>query len=35
MLADGSVRKINVQIDFGVYTCVSGIHDGIQTKSDD
>jgi thioredoxin reductase (NADPH) len=33
-LADGSVRRISPQVDFGAYVALSGMHDGIAVKSD-
>jgi prepilin-type N-terminal cleavage/methylation domain-containing protein len=34
VLADGSVRKISPQIDYGAYVSLSGMHDGMQVSSD-
>jgi len=34
VLADGSVRRISPQVDFGAYNMLSGMHDGLQLKSD-
>ena len=34
VLADGSVRKISPQVDFGAYNMLSAMHDGLQLKSD-
>ena len=33
-MADGAVRKISPQIDFGAYVSLSGMHDGLPVKSD-
>jgi len=33
-LADGSVRKISPQVDFGAYVALSGMHDGTQVQTD-
>jgi prepilin-type N-terminal cleavage/methylation domain-containing protein len=34
VLADGSVRKVSPQIDFGTYVMLGGMHDGMQLKTD-
>jgi prepilin-type N-terminal cleavage/methylation domain-containing protein len=34
VLADGSVRKISPQVDYGAYIALSGMHDGMQVNSD-
>lgn len=33
-LADGSLRTVNPQIDFGTYVMLGGMHDGMQAKSE-
>jgi len=32
--ADGSIRRINTNVDFGAYVILSGMHDGMMQKSD-
>ena len=34
VLADGAVRGVNPQMDYGVYIALSGMADGMQTKTD-
>jgi hypothetical protein len=34
VLADGAVRTVSPQIDYGTYVMLGGMHDGMQLKTD-